>query len=88
MIAPSINTGIEETNQLPRFRNDRSDVAPFVSVADEACGSEVVFARRSSMLFADDVVDLTAEKRILCVEKAVFTEIVGPCPNEPPKLSA
>lgn len=74
VLPPRVCSRIEKADQLARLGHDRSDVAPLVPVADEAGIGEVVLMRPPTMLFADDVVDLTAEKRIVGMNETIFAE--------------
>jgi hypothetical protein len=86
VIVPSILAWIEETDQRARSRDDRSNVAPLVSVTREARIREIALRGLSSMLFADDMIDLTTEERIVRVDEAVFAEVVGSCRHKPPEI--
>src|SRR4051794_1850549 len=86
VIAPSILAWIEEADQRARFRDDRSDIAPLVAIAGEAGICEIALLGRPSMLLADDVIHLTAEKRIVRADEAVFAKVVGSCRHKPAQI--
>lgn len=88
VVTPSIRAWVEKTDELTRFRNDRSNVAPLLSIADEAGIGKVVLTRHPAMFFADDVVDLTAEKRVVLMDETVFTKGVRTRCHEPPQIGS
>ncbi len=78
MIGPGIGTGIEESDQVAvRFQNG-TEIAPLISIANEARISQVLGDRGSAMLLDDDMIDFAAKEGVILVDKAVFT-----APNSP-----
>jgi hypothetical protein len=86
VIPPALGARIEEAYPFISTGYDRGDVASLVPIADEACIREVVLTRWPTMLFADDVIDLTSEKCVFSVNEAILTKMVRPGGNEPSEI--
>lgn len=54
---------------------DRSKVAPFTAIADEAGPCQIFFRRFAAMLYGDDVVWLMWQEGIVFMKKAIFTSV-------------
>lgn len=72
MICPLIATRIEQQDRISGRRIDRSDVAAFIAVAEDAGVCQVLKIGGTTVLAAHDVIDLMRKTDIVLVDKAVF----------------
>ena len=82
MVAPTVCTRIEKAYQLFGRPIDRTEVAAFVAIAALTGLREVVRFSWAIVFDADEVVYLTAEKRVVEINQAIFTEFFGASENE------
>ena len=82
VVRPLVNARIEETAKSLRLRHNRSDVAPFVAIAVRTRIGKITLMSRTSMLLANNVIYLTTKVGILFANQAIFTQVLGTCPNQ------
>lgn len=63
---------MKESYDLSRCLVDRSKVAPFTAIADEAGPCQIFFRRFAAMLYGDDVVWLMWQEGIVFMKKAII----------------
>jgi hypothetical protein len=63
MIAPGVDSRIEEADQVAGRDQDRAQVASLIPIARQARMGQVLDDRQATVLLADDVIDLAAEVR-------------------------
>lgn len=75
MVEPAVSAWIVEAGKA--VVDERTDVAPFGSIAGEAREGEVRFVGGAAMLETDDVVGLAVVQAVVLVNKAILTEILA-----------
>lgn len=83
MISPKICTGIEESSEETGSMDYRTDVAALRPIAERAGIGQIVLRRLPAVFFTDDVIDFAAEKGVVFVDQAVFTEVFRARRHEP-----
>jgi len=78
MLAPTVSARIEETNEGAGVPNNRTDVTTFGLIAKGAREGEVFLNCWASVLFADDMIDLTSQTRIVVRDETIFAKSIGP----------
>lgn len=77
---------MKESYDLSCCLVDRSKVAPFTAIANEAGPCQISFRRFAAMLYGDDVVWLMWQEGIVFMKKAIFTSVTGAFTNQPAKF--
>jgi len=77
---------MKESYDLSCCLVDRSKVAPFTAIANEAGPSQISFRRFASMLYGDDVVWLMWQEGVFFMKEAIFTCVTGAFTNQPAKF--
>jgi len=72
-----IRARVEQPVELRRLAHEGAEVAPLGIVAAGAGPGEVARVGRSTVFAADDVVHMTAPERVILVDEAVLTNVVG-----------
>jgi len=88
VIYPSVYPWVEESDEFASPPQNRPDVATFMAVTEDTRIRQVVRLRRTAMLHADDVVNLTSEERVFLMNQAILTKIVCASGNNTPKVVA
>ena len=85
MFVPFVPAGMEERDERVRGGVDGASIASFPKVASDASVGEVGRVRQASVLAAEDVIDLVGHVRVVFVDQAVLTPVVGALGHELPQ---
>jgi hypothetical protein len=88
VICPEVSPRVEKPDKLARLPKDRPNVATFPAVTENTGISQVIRFHRTTVLYADNMVNFTSEVRIVFVNQTIFAEIVSAGGNETPEAFA
>ena len=69
---------MEESYRLTRIRINRGHVSTFVTITENARIRQIIESRRTSVLAADDMIDLVSKAGIVFMNAAVLATMSGP----------
>ena len=78
MFRPTIGARIEKSREDTCGWDKGTYVAAFRPIAKRAGKRQVFGLGLTAMLFADDVINFTAEEGIVLMNQAIFTEVLRP----------
>jgi hypothetical protein len=79
---PIMATRVEQWDYLFCFGIDPGDIWPFVVVAGKARQAKVISMGRPAVFPGDDMVNFKGAAIVRLQNLAVFTTVIGSCPNE------
>lgn len=77
MVGPGVRARVEETHEDASPPRNGPDVASLRLIAADARRSQVFLARRTSVLLADDVIDLAPQKRVFFGNQTLLAQPLG-----------
>lgn len=88
MIIPTLAPRMEETDERPSLRFNRTDITPLPCIAPKASIRKVVGIRQAAMFAANDVVYSMRRIGIAFMKEAILTPICGSfCDESPERLA-
>lgn len=84
MLIPAAGAWAEEPDQSFRSRHNRGNITALIAVAGKASQRQIAGLGWPAVFFADDMIDLTPEKRGIVLQETVFAEVFRPRDNAPP----
>jgi len=78
MFSPCILPRVKKANKLSRYRVNRGDIASLKPVAKITGVCQIIQTVCTSVLAAENMVDLMRQSSVFLTQKAVFASAVGP----------
>src|SRR5262245_7210969 len=85
MIGPAIAAGMKQHHDLARGRVNRTQIAPFVLIAQDTGIGQVIGLGPAAVLFRDDVIDPMGNECHQLGEEAILAADFGPVAHQPPQ---
>jgi hypothetical protein len=84
VVYPPISPWIKKADERMCRPYDRANITAFMAITEGTGQCQIISGCWATVLFADDMIDLTAEEGVVLVEEAILTDPLGTVHDEPP----